>query len=102
MKKGYQEKILRVDLTTGEIKTETLEEQIYRRYLEGSALASYFLLKEIKTGVDPLGKENVLVFTCSVINGLPVPGATRYTVAAKSPLISGFSEAEADGYCGPS
>jgi len=87
MKRGYQEKILRVDLTTGEIKTETLKEQIYRRYLEGSALASYFLQKEIKKGVDPLGKENVLVLTCSVIDELPVPGATRYTVAAKSPLI---------------
>lgn len=98
---NYQGKILRVNLTTGELKTEILKENIYRKYLGGSALASYFLLKELKTGVDPLGSENILVFACSVITGTPVPGASRYTVAAKSPLTGGFAEAEAGGWWAP-
>ena len=37
----------------------------------------------------------------SVINGLPLSGANRYTAAGKSPLTGGFGEAEAGGYWGP-
>lgn len=97
----YQGKVLRVDLTKGELKTEILPENIYRKYLGGSSLASYFLLKELKKGVDPLGPENILVFTCSVITGTPVPGASRFTVAAKSPLTGGFGESEGGGWWAP-
>lgn len=100
-KKPYNGKVLRVDLTKGEIKTEILEENIYRKYLGGSSLASYFLLKELKKGVDPLGPDNILIFACSVITGTTVPGASRYTVAAKSPLTGGFAEAEAGGWWAP-
>ncbi len=49
-------------------------------------------------GHGPLGPENILVFACSPITGTTVPGASRYTVAAKSPLTGGFGEAEAGGW----
>lgn len=67
----------------------------------GSALASYFLLKELKPGTDPFGEDNILVFTTSTLSGTTIPGATRYTVASKSPLIGAFGEAEAGGYWAP-
>jgi len=100
-KKPYHGKILRVDLTKGVLETEILAENLYRKYLGGSSLASYFLLKELKKGVDPLGPENMLVFTCSVVTGTTVPGASRFTAAAKSPLTGGFAEAEAGGWWAP-
>ncbi len=100
-KKPYNGKIIRVDLSKGEVKTEVLPELIYRKYLGGGALASYFLLSEMPKGVDPLGPENILVFACSPITGTTVPGASRYTVAAKSPLTGGFGEAEAGGWWAP-
>ena len=100
-KKPYHGKTLRVDLTKGELKTEILAENLYRKYLGGSSLASYFLLKELKKGVDPLGPDNMLVFTCSVVTGTTVPGASRFTAAAKSPLTGGFAEAEAGGWWAP-
>ena len=96
-----QGKVLRVNLTTGEIGEEILPEAILRRYYGGSALASYFLLNELLPGTDPLGEDNVLVITCSVLSGLPVPGASRYTIAAKSPLTGGFGESEAGGFFAP-
>ena len=37
----------------------------------------------------------------SVISGAPLPGLTRYTVAARSPLTGAFGEAEAGGFFGP-
>ena len=52
---GFTGKILRVDLTTGRITTERPSEEFYRKYLGGSALNLYYLLKEMPVGVDPLG-----------------------------------------------
>ena len=100
-KKPYNGNIIRVDLTKGEVRTEVLPEAIFRKYMGGSSLASYFLLKELKKGIDPLGPENILVFAASVITGTTVPGASRYTVAAKSPLTGVFGEAEAGGWWAP-
>jgi len=101
MKDKYIGKIMRVNLTTNEINIETLEEKIYRRYLGGSALASYFLLRELRPKVDPLSENNVLVFACSILTGIPIAGTSRYTVAARSPLTNGFGEAEAGGWWAP-
>jgi aldehyde:ferredoxin oxidoreductase len=95
---GYVGKILKVDL--GDRSTEIIEkgEYFYRTFMGGSAMASYFLLTEMKAGVDALGPENVLVVTTSVLTGTPLAGANRYTVAAKSPLNNGFGESEAGGF----
>lgn len=98
---GYHGKILMVDLTTGGIDVETPDGEFFRRYVGGSALASYYLLRDLEPGVDPLGPDNVLVFAAGVISGTPVAGSSRFTVAAKSPLTGGFGEAEAGGWWGP-
>lgn len=101
MPTSYTGKILHVDLSEGRTWVEELKENIYRRYLGGGALATYFMLRDIKPDTDPLGPENPLIFMTSVINGLPLSGANRYTAAAKSPLTGGFGESEAGGYWGP-
>ena len=97
MPTSYSGKILHVDLTESRWWTEELDEQIYRKYLGGGALATYFMLRDMKPGIDPLGPDNLLMFMTSVINGLPLSGANRYTAAGKSPLTGGFGEAEAGG-----
>lgn len=94
-------KILRINLSTSEIKTEVVPERILRRYYGGGALSTYFLLKELKPGIDPLSDENLLVIMCSVLTGTLIPGASRYTIASKSPLTNGFAESEAGGFWGP-
>ena len=98
---GYNGKILHVNLTDLNFEIEIPEEIFYRKYIGGSGLAAYYLLKHIGPGVDPLGPENVLIFTGSVVTGAPFSGFSRYTVAAKSPLTGGFGESEAGGYFGP-
>lgn len=101
MSQSYNGKVLHVDLTASRHWTEELSELIYRRYLGGGALATYFMLRDLKPGIDPLGPENELILMTSVINGLPLSGANRYTAAGKSPLTGGFGESEAGGYWGP-
>ena len=48
---GYNGKILRVNLTSGTINVEEPGEIVYRTYLGGGGLASYYLLRELKPGI---------------------------------------------------
>jgi len=98
---GVTGKLLHVDLTSRQTRVEELPETTMRKYLGGGALAAHLLLREMPAGVDPLGPDNVLVFTTSVINGLSLSGSNRYTAAAKSPLTGGYGESEAGGWWGP-
>jgi aldehyde:ferredoxin oxidoreductase len=98
---GYNGKILHVDLTNKKISVEEPAETFYRRYMGGRALALYYLLNEMKPGVDPLGPDNLLIFAPSVITGAPVQGVSRFSVACKSPLTESYGEAEAGGDWGP-
>lgn len=98
---GYNGRILHVDLGTGKTSIEKPNEVWYRTYMGGSGIASYYLFKHIKPGVDALGPNNVLVFALSVVTGAPISGFNRFLVAAKSPLTGYYAESEAGGYFGP-
>jgi len=98
---GYNGKILRVDLSNRTITEEAPSRALYRRYVGGGTFALYYLLNELRPGVDPLGPENVLIFAVSVVTGHPAAGFSRFTVAAKSPLTGAFGESEAGGWWGP-
>ena len=95
---GYWGKILRADLSTGEITVEEPPESFYRRYLGGSGLVGYYLLKEVPKGADPLGPENRLIFAAGPVTGVPIAGAGRNAMGAKSPLSGGYGEADVGGY----
>ena len=101
MSKGYNKKILRIDLTDKKIEVEEPDDFIYRNYLGGAGLSAYYILRELPKGIDPLSPDNMLVITCSVITGAPIPGASRFTVAGKSPLTNAYGESEAGGWWGP-
>jgi aldehyde:ferredoxin oxidoreductase len=101
MASGITAKLLHVDLTTRQTRVEEVPETVLRKYLGGGALAAHILLRDMPAGVDPLGPDNVLAITTSVINGLSLSGTNRYTVAAKSPLTGGYGESEAGGWFAP-
>ena len=98
---GYNGKILVVHLDAGNWTIDEHDETWYRTYWGGGGLASWYMHKLIPKGCDPLSPKNVLVFATSVLCGAPLPGFSRLTVAAKSPLTGGFGESEAGGYLGP-
>jgi len=98
---GSNERILRVNLTTGSLVHETLSEDFYRLYPGGKALAGYFLLNEIPPHTDPFAPENVLIIANGLLTGAPISTATRYIVSARSPLTNGYGESEAAGFWGP-
>ncbi|MBI4735057.1 MAG: aldehyde ferredoxin oxidoreductase family protein [candidate division NC10 bacterium] len=98
---AFNGKFLRVDLTRGTTEVEEVPELTTRMYLGGSAMAAYILTRELKAGIDPLGPDNILVFTTCPANGSPISGTNRFTCAAKSPLTGGYGEGEAGGWWGP-
>lgn len=98
--KGYKGKILRVNLSSLDFKTEEPEEGFYKLYLGGRGFIVYTLLREVPQGADPLGPENKLVFALGPMTGHPFPGSGRNSVGAKSPLTGAFGESEAGGYWG--
>ncbi|MCL5046302.1 MAG: aldehyde ferredoxin oxidoreductase family protein [Actinobacteria bacterium] len=98
---GYTGRILRVDLNTGKTSVDQHDEVWYRTYMGGGCLAAWYMLKEMKPGVDPLGPDNILIFSLSPIVGAPVPTLSRTCIAAKSPLTNAFGETQMGGFFGP-
>ncbi len=101
MRYGYSGKILRVDLTNQKTWVEELDEETYRLYPGGKALAAYILLRELAPGADPLGPDNILILANGLLTGAPFSTATRFSAVARSPLTGGFGESEAGGFWGP-
>jgi len=95
---GYNGKILHVDLTTGALTVEEPPETFYRKYLGGQGIGMYYILKEMPAAADPLGPENVLAITLSVVTGAPVSGQSRVMANAKSPLTGAIGDAQAGGF----
>lgn len=98
---GFRNRILRVNLTEGKISVDQPGEAFFRKYLGGNAIIAYFLNKEVSGECDPLSPENKVVIAPSVITGSPVPGTSRFSVGAKSPLTEGYGKSESGGFFGP-
>ncbi|HSB66210.1 MAG TPA: aldehyde ferredoxin oxidoreductase C-terminal domain-containing protein [Anaerolineales bacterium] len=69
--KGMTGKIARVDLTSGKVSVIETPEEVYRKFLGGSALGVYYLFKEgiVSPDVAPLGPQNMLQFMIGPITG---------------------------------
>jgi aldehyde:ferredoxin oxidoreductase len=100
MTHGFTGRILRVDLSTQTIATEEPDETFYRTLMGGWNLVAYYLLKELPPNTDPLSPDNLLIFATGLVTGVPVPGAGRSCVGAKSPLNGGFGEGDVGGWWG--
>ena len=97
---GYGGRILHVDLTSGKLKQEPMSEELARDFLGGTGLCARILYDVIQPGIDPLGPDNVMVFAIGPLTGTMFPQASRYVIAAKSPLTEAWGEAHAAGFVG--
>ncbi|MHA1945413.1 MAG: aldehyde ferredoxin oxidoreductase family protein [Candidatus Hodarchaeales archaeon] len=97
---GYMGRILRVNLSTGELKEEIPDEQDLRMYLGGAGLATKYLLDEVPKGIDPLGTENKLIIMTGPMTGTMSPSTGRFSVVAKSPLTGFWGQANSGGFWG--
>ena len=80
IKGGYMGKILRVDLTKGSLKDESIDGEVLRKYVGGLGLAAKIMYDEVPPQVMPLDAENRVIFTTGPLTGTAAPGSCRYTV----------------------
>lgn len=98
--KGLNGKILRVNLSTGQVSSDSPAEEYYKLYLGGRGFIVHTLLTEVPRGADPLGAENKIIFALGPLTGHALPGCGRNSVGAKSPLTGAFGESEVGGFWG--
>jgi aldehyde:ferredoxin oxidoreductase len=98
---GFRQKLLYVDLSSGQIEDKALDTEITDNFLGAKGLAASILYKEIEPGIDPLGPKNVLMFSTGPMTGTPLAGGVKYSVATRSPLTGTWNDSSASGSFGP-
>jgi aldehyde:ferredoxin oxidoreductase len=99
--KGFCGSILFVDLSSGTLHRENVEEAIYRKYLSGLGLAAKIIWDRMPPKADPLGSDSLLGFAAGILTDTGTLFTGRFTVAGKSPLTGGWGDANCGGNFSP-
>lgn len=98
---GYMGKLLVVDLTSGRIASEQLNESYARQFIGGAGFGCRYLYQQINNNTAPLGPENPLLFMTGPLVGTAAPLCGRYEVCARSPQTGLWGESNSGGRFGP-
>lgn len=90
---GTHGRYLEVDLASGEVRTHALPTRDLRRFLGGSGLGTWLLMKHAPAGVDPLGPDAPIVFALSPLVGSPLTTSAKFAIVSKSPLTNRINDA---------
>ncbi len=99
--RGYNDCMLRVDLTTGVIEKEPLPGETLRPLLGGKGLGAYLLFRDLPARVDPLSPENQFILNVGPLTGTTAPTAGRLGSTTKSPATGTYFDAYCGGFIGP-
>ena len=98
---GWSGRVLRVDLSTGTIKKEDINEEWARQYVGGRGLGARYLHEDLDPTVEPLSPENELIFATGPMTGTNASCGARYMVITKSPLSGTITTSNSGGHWGP-
>jgi aldehyde:ferredoxin oxidoreductase len=96
----WQNKILRVNLSTGSCKIEPLNMEWADAYLGSRGLGSKYLYEEMDPAADALSAENRIIFATGPLTGTMASTGGRYTVITKGPLTGGIACSNSGGKFG--
>jgi len=96
---AYAGKILRVNLTNGDIRTEPTAKYA-REWLGASGIAAKILYDELGEWVTPYDPANKLIFGAGPLVGTTAPGANKVNVSTLSPVTGGWGSSCSDSYFG--
>lgn len=94
---GYAGKILKVDLGTREIDTETFDAEFARTYMGGNGFAARLVYDSVPADAEPLSPRNTVVFALGPMNGTPIWGTSRGHIGSISPLTGYFADSNFGG-----
>jgi len=95
---GYGGKILRINLSKGEIKSEPTPESLIRDYLGARGFIIHTLYRELSAGTDPLSPDAKFIMATGPLSGIFLPSSGKFQSGGKSPLTGGYGEANCGGH----
>jgi len=98
---GWMGKILRVNLSNGDINLEDLNIEDAKLYIGGRGLGTKIFMDEVEPTVEPFSPENKLIFMTGPLTGTLGASAGRYEVVAKAPLTGTIGASNSGGHFGP-
>ncbi len=97
---GYAGKILRVDLTSGDIWQEKLTEEVARFWVGGVGIGAKIMVEEVAGSLSWEDPENLLILTTGPLAGSGFSGAATVNVAGKGPMTELAGSSQANGFMG--
>ncbi len=101
IKGGFKGKILRVNLSNKEIKTEELREDWAKKFIGGRGYGTRIIIEEINPKIDPLSEENKVVIATGPLDGTLAPSSGRTMVITKGALNGAIACSNSGGHFGP-
>lgn len=101
MNNGYVGTILRVNLKSGLIRTEPLNDKSAEDYVGARGLGTKYYCDECDPKCDALGPDNKLILMTGPLTGTCATSAGRYNAVAKSPLTGTIGASNSGGHFGP-
>lgn len=96
--KSVSNKLLRVNLTTGEHSEYPIPDELFRKYMGGRSLGARLLYDLLPPNTDPLSEQNVLLFLTGPLTGTIAPGGSKFVVITRSPATNTFLDTYSSGH----
>ena len=101
MIKGFAGVIIRVNLSTGEIKKEKINEEWARLFIGGRGYGSKIIYDEVDPKIAPLAPENKVVIATGPTGGSNAPASGRSMVITKGAETGTIACSNVGGFFGP-
>ena len=98
--KGYNGKLLRVDLTGEKLTEESFDEAVLRKYVGGTGFGLKILYDEVPPNLKWSDPGNRLTIASGPLGGTRIPGSGSYSVVTKGCLTDGPVASQANGFFG--
>jgi len=89
-----------IDLTARKVSRFEISEALYKSYIGGKTLGARLLYDLTPAGVDPLGKDAIVIINTSPANGTGAPCSSRFNMTFKNVLTGGIASSNCGGQFG--
>ncbi|MBO3840856.1 MAG: aldehyde ferredoxin oxidoreductase family protein [Candidatus Brockarchaeota archaeon] len=95
---GWMGSIAEVDLSSSKITFHAWNEDEKLRFIGGRGIGAKIVYDNVGPEVDPLSKDNLLVFAVGPLTATAAPTSGRFSVSTKSPLTGTIFDANSGGF----
>jgi aldehyde:ferredoxin oxidoreductase len=95
---GYNQKLLRVNLSKKSFTLEPIDEDTIKNFIGGRGFVAKYLFDEIKPGTVPLSEDNKVIMAIGPLSGNFLPSSGKTEFGSKSPLTGGYGDSNMGGH----